>query len=377
MPISAALSFEDDGLERLSRQELQQKAKELGIRANQKSTELIVAIRDKLRDSQIREEQTAGSSKDYRSPQSTSVPVHNPVTPKTPAFGGQRRMISSRPSSTSESKEMDDDLADEAPAPFLGAENTKNGSPKFLIQLPSKEESIKNAFSIPASSRSVRAQGVSPKAGAPTPSAADGTDRARLLARVNERLSPPKSFAPPPPHAHQAPSSFETSTGETLRSPPFSAMHQSSRNPSSTSVADRRLINPRPLFRNPDALTGVRRVSISATPISTVKSGTISESSTSSEVKTPGRLNENKQPSNETANLTLSKTPASVLKEAMRAERERRRQSRALEAVDQHWEQVESRSKPGQFYFWNPVTQRASWELPPGVRINTLPSLTA
>ena len=66
---------------------------------------------------------------------------------------------------------------------------------------------------------------------------------------------------------------------------------------------------------------------------------------------------------NVTSNGSIPLTAFS-LKDAMRAERERRRQSRATEAETQQWEKVESRSKPGQFYYWNAKTQRACWEIP-------------
>lgn len=54
------------------------------------------------------------------------------------------------------------------------------------------------------------------------------------------------------------------------------------------------------------------------------------------------------------------------LKQAMRMERERRRSMKLMAAAANAWERVESRSKPGHFYYWNPVTQQTTWEIPTG-----------
>lgn len=86
-------------------------------------------------------------------------------------------------------------------------------------------------------------------------------------------------------------------------------------------------------------------------------------------------------------------TPKSILKEALKLERERRRQSRHFTKQDspmvtspatklisvatpfklplsESWEKVESKSKPGQFYYWNRRTQEATWNIPATLSAN-------
>jgi hypothetical protein len=54
------------------------------------------------------------------------------------------------------------------------------------------------------------------------------------------------------------------------------------------------------------------------------------------------------------------------LKDALCRERERRRSAKKPErkADESVWQLVQSKSKPGQYYYWNPLTEKSSWSLP-------------
>lgn len=68
-------------------------------------------------------------------------------------------------------------------------------------------------------------------------------------------------------------------------------------------------------------------------------------------------------------------TPKSALKQALQDERTRRRQRQFLlqqengDCVNERgsWEKIESRSRPGAFYYWNPNTRQSTWHLPPAI----------
>jgi hypothetical protein len=75
--------------------------------------------------------------------------------------------------------------------------------------------------------------------------------------------------------------------------------------------------------------------------------------------------NKTPSPKKEQVKLILKSAKKQQLKEAMTAEREKRKSCKNISTIDNGgWERIESRSKPGQFYYWNKFTKKAEWQKP-------------